>query len=72
VSTVSRMAAARRCGMSPYVLSRARERVSDMRSGGMSRRRSIAVVRASALTLGFSACLGFWIAVAHLVRNLLV
>lgn len=37
----------------------------------MSRRRSIAVVRASTLTLGFGACLGFWIAVAHAVRNLL-
>jgi hypothetical protein len=37
----------------------------------MSRRRPIAVVRASALTIGFSACLGFWIAVANAVRGLL-
>lgn len=37
----------------------------------MHRRRSIAVVRASALTVGFLACLGFWIAVAHALRVLL-
>lgn len=35
------------------------------------RRRSIAAVRISALTLGFAACCGFWIAVAHVVRGLL-